>query len=242
MTAETRSFATWAKKWMDLARYTGPEIQDPNRRIDALIALWREDIPGDWQRGDDAQLLDQSSRYRRTHKHESPNPEHAIELEILGRDAELQPIRCLGMRVVDGINAVPLARDADGGRASNVEADMLLLVVGDDGPRQVLVEVKASSNNAWYAAVELLRQLRLFVDSRAAQRILRQRGASRGLNTETPLTGLVLAPLSFFRAPAQKANAVEPARRLLAHMREHTKTDARLAVWHSLGRTIEELR
>lgn len=226
---------------MDLARYTGPEIPDPSRRIDELLALWREAVPGDWRRDDDAQLLDPSRRYRRTHKHEEPNPEHAIELEILGRDTALDPARCLGMRMVDGINAVPLVRDASGGRASNVEADMLLLLVGDDGLRQVLVEVKANSNNAWYAVVELLRQLRLFVDSPAAQRILRQRGALTGLSADIPLTGLVVAPLSFFGARGQKAHAVEPARRLLADMREHTKTDARLAVWHSLGRTIDEL-
>jgi hypothetical protein len=70
---------------------------------------------------------------------------------MLGLDAELLPLRCLGALVVDGINAVPLVRDAAGGRSSNVEADMLLLLTGEDGLRQVLIEAKASSNNAWYA-------------------------------------------------------------------------------------------
>jgi len=119
---------------------------------------------------------------------------------------------------------------------------MLLLLVGEDGPRQVLIEVKANSNNAWYAAVELLRQLRLFVDSCAAQRILRLRGSVAGLPHELPLTGLVVARPAFFSAPGQKTNAVEPARRLLARMNTNVGVDARLAEWHSLGRTIEELR
>lgn len=85
---------------------------------------------------------------------------------------------------------------------------MLLLLATEDGPRHVLIEAKANSNNAWYAAVELLRQLRLFVDSSAAQRILRLRGSIARLPDELPLTGLVVAPPLFFRAPGQKTNAV----------------------------------
>jgi hypothetical protein len=136
---------------MDLARYSGPRLPDPVWRTEQLVTLWSEAVPGEWRRGDDDQLLDRTRRYRRTHKHETPNPEHAIELEMLGLDAELLPLRCLGALVVDGINAVPLVRDAAGGRSSNVEADMLLLLTGEDGLRQVLIEAKASSNNAWYA-------------------------------------------------------------------------------------------
>jgi hypothetical protein len=242
MDATTTQFSSWAKRWMDLARFTGPQLPDPSHRTEQLVALWHEPVPGEWRRGDDAQLLERTCRYRRTHKHGTPSPEHAIELEILGLDVDLLPFRCLGAPVADGINAVPLVRDAAGGRASNVEADMLLLLLGDPGPRQVLIEAKANSNNAWYAAVELLRQLRLFVDSPAAQRLLRLRGSVAGLPEELPLAGLVVAPPAFFRASGQKANAVEPARRMLAQLREKVQVDARLAVWRSRGRTIDELR
>jgi hypothetical protein len=144
--------------------------------------------------------------------------------------------------VLDGINAVPLVRDAAGGRSSNVEADMLLLVADDDGPRQVLIEAKAAADNAWYASVELLRELRLFIDSPAAKRILRLRGAVPGLPDALPVTALVVAPPGFFRGDAKKGKSVEPARKLLARMREDVLVDARLAVWRTLGRTIEEQR
>jgi hypothetical protein len=63
-----------------------------------------------------------------------------------------------------------------------------------------------------------------------------------GLPYELPLTGLAVARAAFFGAPGQKTNAFEPARRLLARMHKDVHVDARLAEWHSLGRTIEEPR
>ena len=35
-------------------------------------------------------------------------------------------VRCMGAMVVDGINAMPLVRDAASGRYANVEADVFL--------------------------------------------------------------------------------------------------------------------
>ena len=216
-------------------------MPDPAARIEKLLALWREDVPGDWRRGDDPALTDGSRRYRRSHKGE-PNPEHALELEVLGQQGALEPMRCLGAPVVDGINAVSLVRDAAGGRAANVEADMLLLVDRADGSRQFLVEAKVNSDNAWYAAVELLLQLRLFLESPAAQRILRKRGAVRDLPESLPVTGLVVAPPPFYSATGKKENSVESARQLLGRLRELDLADARLAVWKATDRTIDELR
>jgi hypothetical protein len=101
MDSQSNSFATWAKRWMDLARYTGSQLPDPSWRTEQVVALWHEGVPGNWRRRDDEQLLNPSRRYRRTHKHERPHPEHAIELEMLGRDAALKPMHCLGAPVID---------------------------------------------------------------------------------------------------------------------------------------------
>jgi hypothetical protein len=63
------------------------------------------------------------------------------------------------------------------------------------------------------------------------------RGAVGGLPDELPLTGLVVAPPTFFHAAGQKANAVEPARRLLAHMRAHVQVDRIVYGAHSADRS-----
>src|SRR3712207_7489533 len=51
-----------------------------------------------------------------------PGGEHALEHEILCPEPNRSETSCLGFPVVDGVNAVPLARDDAGGRAGNVEA------------------------------------------------------------------------------------------------------------------------
>src|SRR3954464_10837123 len=85
--------------------------------------------------------------------------------EILAPAPETTPTSCLGALLVDGVNAVPLARDAGGGRVANVEAAMLLLIADEGRFRRALVEVKDRSNHPWYAGVEALRQLRPFSES-----------------------------------------------------------------------------
>ncbi len=144
--------------------YTSAEIPNLPERISNVITLWTAPVPGGWQRGPDSRLLDRTQRYLRgdaaTPK---PGSEHKLELEILAPDPAATVTTCFGARLIDGINAVPLARDAGGRRRGNVEADMLLLTADAAGHRtQLLVEAKTSSDNAWYAVIESLRQLKLF--------------------------------------------------------------------------------
>lgn len=233
------SFLEWTRRWMDLAAFTGPQLQDAQQRIRGVAALFAEPIPGSWQRHDDPNLIDPVRRYRRTHTAADPSPEHALEQDMLSVDKQHAPLRCLGALVIDAINAVSLVRDAHGGRAANVEADMLLLL--DTAPRrQVLIEAKASANNAWYATVELLRQMRLFADSPAAQRILHLRAGTPEPWPSLQLTGLVVAPPAFYTANGQKRNAVQPAQRLLARLAADG-VDARLATWETTTRCIQQL-
>jgi hypothetical protein len=150
---------------MELAGFQGKHV--PEGRVELVHALWREPVPGVWKRDRDPRVLRPETRYCRTHTGGEgiPRGEHKIEHEILEPAPDLTPTTCFDARLIDGVNAVPLAKDAAGGRAGNVEADMLLLLEDEQHYRQVLVEVKDGSNHPWYAAVEALRQLRLFCEN-----------------------------------------------------------------------------
>lgn len=229
VSAEGNTFAAWANRWMVLARYDGPLVPDVSHRIEQLVRQWREPIPGSWQRGVDPQLLDR--RYRRGDINAPHRGEHTIEYDILCRYFDL--ISCFGNKLLDGVNALPLVRDAGGARGANVEADMFLLTAREGAHRQFLCEVKADSNDAWYAAVECLRQLRLLMSSPESLGVFARRIPSLCLPSGIPVTALVLAPPSFYSSPGKKANAVEPALKLLARLTSEFGVDVRLAVWDS---------
>ncbi len=116
---------------------------------------------------------------------------------------------------------------------------MLLLVRDGRGYRLHLVEVKARSNNAWFAAIENLRQLRLFSESRKAQRLFQARRPELKLPGSLAVTAVVLAPAEFYGARGQKAEAVAPAQELLASLRAEEAVDAQLATWESNHRQME---
>jgi hypothetical protein len=233
-------FAEWATQWLAAGSFRGAHVPDESARVMELLRLWGSEIPSGWERTTDCRLLDPSRRYQRQHRHGVPRSgsEHELELEILCPDPAAIATDCLGGRLLDGINAVPLAKDTGGRRAGNVEADMLLLADGPTGPRLLLIEAKTRSNNAWYAAAESLRQLRLFTASSSAQAIMPSR--RRGLPATLPVTAVVLAPPDFYRARGARRNAVAPAERLLEAMRTTYGLDARLATWDRADRTITD--
>lgn len=233
-------FSDWAARWIKLARYAGRQVPDLDTRIAAVVDLWREAIPPGWERDQDTRLLDARRYCRGNHRADSVRRgEHAIEYDVLTPSPSATAATCLGARLVDGVNAVPLAKDAAGGRVGNVEADMLLLVRDGRGYRLHLVEVKVRSNNAWFAAIENLRQLRLFSESRKAQRLFHARRPELMLPGSLAVTAVVLAPAEFYGARGQKAEAVAPAQALLASLRAEEAVDARLATWESDHRVIK---
>ncbi len=236
-------FRIWSHRWMELATFRGRLLPDAERRIEAVLSLWREPIPPGWQRDDDARVLDRYHRYTRGNAGEEGrrSGEHAIEWDILHPDPSRTPTRCLGMPLLDGVNAVPLTRDAGGRRGGNVEADMLLLTGEGNTFRLLLTEVKDESDHAWYGVVENLRQLRLFQGSVAARRIMRRRRGDLPLPEHPPVTGIVLAPPAFYKAPGRRSAAVAPARTLALRAREEVDADVRLTTWDADRRTIEPL-
>lgn len=230
-------FAEWANRWMVLAKYEGLRVPDVATRIEQLRMLWQEPIPGSWQRGVDPQL--HKDRYRRGDSGNPSRGEHMIEHAILV--GHFERLSCFGNKVLDGVNAVPLVRDEAGGRTANVEADMLLLTEGTDVHRLFLCEVKGKSNNAWYAAVESLRQLRLFISSLEARRLFVHRIPDLLCPANAPVTGLVVAPYAFYSSVGQKAISVSPALELLAHFRAELEIDVRLAIWDPGSSNIDRL-
>lgn len=231
-------FADWAGSWLAVGSFTGAEVPKEEERVAELGRLWASEIPPGWERGADRRVLDPDRRYLRRHRHGGPieGSEHELEMEILCPDPVAVLTYCLGGRLIDGVNAVPLARDTSGGRRGNVEADMLLLADGPNGPRLLLVEVKTRSKNAWYAAAESLRQLRLFTASASAREIMPRRRPA--FSTALPVTAVILAPPDFYKAPGARQNAVAPTHRLLEHMRAEFGVEAQLATWNAGERAI----
>jgi hypothetical protein len=232
-------FRAWSQQWIELACFSGPRLENPAGRIERLSRLWKEPVPGAWQRSvadTPARLLD-GRRYTRGDGACPRNGEHKIEHEILCE--HFDEVACLdGSKLIDGVNAFPLVRDSGGGRNGNVEADLLLLVQGPQGYRVLVVEVKDASDNAWYAAVESLRQLKLLVSGEDACQLFRQRNPSLRLTGQMPITGIVLAPRSFYTHPGQKANAVGTAQMLVHAVCAMGAPDLRLCVWDVRSRKI----
>lgn len=208
-------------------------------RIQRVMELWQQEIPGRWQRGIDPQLL--GGRYRRGDLQTPHLGEHTIEHQILIE--RFGKVRLLGETLIDGVNAFPLACDfAGGGRRGNVEADLLLVSQSAKGFRIVLSEVKANADDPWYAAVELLRQMRLYVSNPIGRAVMTERGGLAAQAAEVPVTGLVLAPAGYYQAKGKKGNALVSARLLFALMRKCFGVDMRFAVWDPAQNTITELK
>jgi hypothetical protein len=236
----SNSFAAWRDRWQCLAEFEGAHLPDPERRIDQLLALWQAPIPGKWLRepGWDTDKW-AASLYRRGDLAAPRAGEHAMERTILiDRRAK---VTMLGEPLLHGINAMPLTADfSDHGRRANVEADLLLLSRTDAGFRLALCELKAGADNAWFAAVELLRQMRLFLASPSAQSLMMELGHLPIEATNVALTGLVVAPADYYAARGKKGHAILPARTLLRLMLQHYNVDVRLAIWNPADNSIQE--
>jgi hypothetical protein len=233
---DNTAFTGWARRWMTLAGFQGTEV--PAGRVEEVLALWREPVPGTWRRDRDAALANRDTRYRRTHTGgvRIPRGEHKIEHDILTPDPDRDRTTFLGACLVDGVNALPLAKDAAGGRAGNVEADMLLLLRDEERYRQALVEVKVESNHPWYAAVEGLRQLRLLSEN--DPRLFHARRPDLDLPARLPTTLVILAPEAFYSARGRNLASMRPTRTLLERMRADEAVDARLATWDRTARVV----
>jgi hypothetical protein len=233
------SFGTWASLWLEIGGNRKTHLTDMDARIEMLVRLFRAPVPGTWQRGpsDNPARLLGAERYTRGDKQDPHPGEHRIEHDLLCQFfADVDFLG--GGKLVDGVNAFPLARDAGGGREGNVEADLLLLVRNANEFRIFVCELKHNPDSAWYAAVENLRQLKLFLSNEFAQTFFHARNPDLKLPERLPVSGLVLAPATFYRQSGRKADALEAVGRLRERLAEAVGVDQRLAVWDRAGRRV----
>ena len=125
-----------------------------------------------------------------------------------------------------------------GRRSGNVEADLVLLLREAGNHRLAVVEVKDGANNAWYAAVENLLQMRLLSANPEQRRLFHVRLPGATLDENLPVMGLVAAPPAYYSSKGRKALAVEPARRLQDRFRTEVGVDVHLATWDTVARRL----
>ena len=105
--------------------------------------------------------------------------------------------------------------------------------------RLLLTEVKIDNENAWYAVIENLLQLKLLQAHQQPHELFRRR-LRPSLPDKVPLSGLVLAPEGYYCKPRKKAASVEPARALIERLKP-LDVDIQLAVWNPANRSITTL-
>lgn len=228
--------AAWTSAFLGQAKII-PKVGDLDGRIQQILQLWNLDIDPRWLRrdGEDDHRWNEAPaphRYRRGQSRSGANAapatrtqhEHLIERNILGD--RLAEVTCLDGLLIDGVNAIPLAKDTKG-----VEGDLLLLSkrrVG--GYRLLLAEVKDGANTPWYAVIENLMQMKLLLAHGDPLGLFRRRLAPLLEKVDSvDASGLVLAPATYYTD--DKRESVGPARALIAALHREHGVDIQLARW-----------
>jgi hypothetical protein len=170
----SNNFSNWYDEWTKLARFNGPYLPDMECRIRAVSDLWSKDLPcNGWKRDFDKGDFDRPRNLctpgiinRRSDQEKPNNGEHQIEMDIINNQEVVICFSCFKgeLRFEPIVTAFPCAKDSAGGRKGDVEVDLLGICKSPAGAIHPLIcEVKSKSNNPWYALVENLRQLKLFI-------------------------------------------------------------------------------
>ena len=174
------TFAEWSKLWEEARCHIGS--------FDKVIALCKT-TPRDWQRAD----WTGDVGYRHNHKEGSgPRGEQHIEKQILQggvheviHDDQRYPFRAIYQKM-------PLANQATGQRV----ADVFGLLTHRRVVHPVMIEVKTTNRNCWYALVECLQQVRM---GRANQPNIQNFAKQLGLPKPSGIWGMVLAPTAYIK-------------------------------------------
>lgn len=117
---------------------------------------------------------------------------------------------------------MPLANQ----RSGQVIADAFGILRVGEKARPLLIEVKTTADNPWFALIENLHQIRL---ARACADQIRTFTESRSkLSVEPGVWGLILAPTSFYK---KHSSSLEKCRSLLGELKR--RTTARVAFGRS---------
>ena len=182
------TFATWSNDFKDARRKVG--------KYDQVIQLWKRRIPGDWKR---SSWPFTNSGYRKKSKDGELRGEQITEKVLLDqRDLKLvrDSRNSSGTRRQQGefdvkmlFHNVPSAKL----RKGQVLADALGIVHVGKTWHPLLVEVKRTDNNPWFALVECLQQIRLTrANERNLSKLFHEPVSPRGA------WGIVIAPANFF--------------------------------------------
>lgn len=219
----------WHESWKELMWYKGRELQNSDEKISKVIQHWAQPIPEEAlveSLSIRKRLLDNNLRYTRGYGASANRGEYALERQIL---LESHPYG--QTKLIDGINGVNLGRGIVGQRRKHaVEADLLLVEHHKQGMRLIVGEVKKSDQNAWYAVIENLRELKLVY---AQENRIKKIFESRGLHFDEKfiITGAVIAPYEFYIQKHKKANATKLAKKLIEEMSLHHQIVIELLIW-----------
>jgi len=248
-------FSIWRSKWEEQAIFQGEKISNAEIRIKAISSLWSENVPGDdWKRNFQKGEFtirkklgfgNSPQAYCRSDKN-NPNPgEHQIERDIIQKWDEIKFFDKYRLEPI--VNAFPCAKDSSGGRTANVEFDLLgVLKKNASVVHPLICEIKTGaggSKTPWYAAIENLRQLKLFIGNRNdnLEFIKAKRPEFYSMKFAAPV-GIVIAEEAYYTAAGQKCNSVAPTQELLRHLQiSQTSKEARviLATWDKMTNRID---
>lgn len=227
------TFAEWYRRWQSLADFKGAALpgDEWERRINDIIALWPQQPPGTWQRTE-YQISNQCKpgcTYRRGDK-ARPNPgEHQIEHSLIS--GETINFLDAKYRFVPITNAFPCVTDVSGGRGANVEVDLLGILEAGDVAHPLICEIKDDANNPWYAVVENLRQLKLFLSNKQVNLPFLKSRYEGTRPFSSPL-GIVIAKSGYFSKPGQKVNSFKAAEILIDRLKaKHSDARVMMASW-----------
>jgi hypothetical protein len=251
-------FSVWYDKWEKLASFEGPKLPGEEDRIRAVVDLWSEELPpGDgwkriFKRGDFnnlPKLCEHSVIYRRCDREYPPKgSEHEIERDIIDKNERIvffkreywfKPI----------VNAFPCAKDSGGGRLANVEFDLLgIFKKGSGAIHPLICEIKTGKNGSkypWYAAIENLRQLKLFIGNlKDNLKFIKTKSEDPNMGPFAAPVGIVIAEQDYYKYRGQKFNSMEPTRKLLGCLQDTPRCkEARvvLATWDKKNNRIDRV-
>ena len=216
-----RNYSEWSAAWTEARSLVGD--------MDRVLELWNAGIPIDCNL---RKTWDGGWGYRKNSKPGAEERgEKGVERAFLGMRDQLKLLKLnIGANVYPMMSIYhnfPLV----GTRKDQVLSDAVGVVLTGQKYRPVLVEIKTTANDPWYAVVECLKQLRL---ARAGNRNIHTFLNKAVAPLEKGIWGMVAAPSHYF----EKGKRTAINRKVLALLDEiKIKTEARV-----LLATTDDLR
>lgn len=200
---QNKKFTDWSVAWKDCRKRSNTA---------QILKLWQNPLPQNWKR----KIWEGKLGYR---KRSDDKGEQQIEARLLNCDGGVDVVldsKTIQLKAI--YHNFPLANQ----RSGQVIADAFGVLEAGNTQRTLMIEVKVSDRNPWYALVENLQQVRL---ARAcAQEVTQFVKKQTGQSPERGTWGLVLAPKKYYERHGREAAA---CKHLLEELKK--RTQARVA-------------